>query len=422
MSEPTSSTTPSTPWTPFVLAIAWLVPKSVIVGLWLAFAHGVQGDVFYYHRSLEAMATKGPAATLIEYPTPVIWFLQSLQPFTTGAPVRYLAHFLVAMLLLDGILTVALWRRWHAAGRSRHPWPVLFWIGFIFLISPTAYLRFDLVTAVLAAGALLLLASRRPGVAGVLAGVGAAVKLWPALLWFALLGRRENRGRASAGFWGTGVALAAASLVWAGWDRLLSPLTWQQGRGLQVESVWATVPMIANAIDARFSTGISKYQAFEVYGPGVGAWVKVADLATAVGMLAFLALLVWWLRSPRRDDIVLAGLVMVLAAVVMIVTNKTFSPQYLLWVGGPFAAVLALDDATGGPCRDLRRLSLALLVVMALTGIVYPIGYHNLVHGTGLLRGLVTVALVLRNLAFVGFTGLLVSTVIARIRSLEVPR
>ena len=43
---------------------------------------------------------------------------------------------------------------------------------------------------------------------------------------------------------------------------------------------------------------------------------------------------------------------MVATIAIMTVTNKTLSPQYLLWLGGPIAAMLLLRaDALGGRGR-----------------------------------------------------------------------
>ena len=59
------------------------------------------------------------------------------------------------------------------------------------LIGPLSYLRFDILPAVLA-GAALLYARRVPWVTGALTGLGAAIKLWPALLWLAFLAHKPD--------------------------------------------------------------------------------------------------------------------------------------------------------------------------------------------------------------------------------------
>ena len=78
-----------------------------------------------------------------------------------------------------------------------------------------------------------------------------------------------------------GFGLAALSLVTGGASRLFSPLTWQSGRGLQIESVWATPLMVARAFDpARWTVRYSTFQAYEVFGPGVSALLVVSTAAT----------------------------------------------------------------------------------------------------------------------------------------------
>ena len=109
---------------------------------------------------------------------------------------------------------------------------------FVFLVGPLSYVRFDMIPAVLAGGALLA-ARTRPWVAGALTGLGAAIKLWPALLIPALLADKERRKPTAIGFVVVGFGLALISLVTGGLTRLFSPLTWQSGRGLQIESIWA---------------------------------------------------------------------------------------------------------------------------------------------------------------------------------------
>ena len=161
---------------------------------------------------------------------------------------------------------------WRATGR-RHDSAIDFWLIFVPLIGPLAYLRFDMLPAVLAGGALLA-ARRKPWVTGALTGLGAAIKLWPALLIGAFLSYRSDRRPAGVAFVVVGFGLALISLIFGGWSRLISPLTWQSDRGLQIESIWATPLMLARAARPdHWIVDISQYQAYEIFGPGVDAWV-----------------------------------------------------------------------------------------------------------------------------------------------------
>lgn len=166
---PTASASPRPRWTdstPSVI-IGWVVSRAVMLLLALTIEHVATGDVNYYYGKINALGNAGLAQTLNEYPTPVVWMLSIPYGLGAGTSTGYQIAFIGLMLLLDAGFTVLLWR---AAGRRRDA-AVTFWLAFIFLIGPLCYLRFDLVPAVLA-GASVLIGRRRPGLTGVLTGLG----------------------------------------------------------------------------------------------------------------------------------------------------------------------------------------------------------------------------------------------------------
>ena len=383
------------------LAGAWVLSRLLILLLFVVAERFVVGDVFYYHRKIRALFDVGLAQTLNEYPTPVTWILWLPYGLTGGNRVGYLVAFVVLMLALDAAFTAGLWR---SAGR-RHDRSVDYWIGFVLLIGPLTYLRFDILPAVLAGGALLV-ARHRPALAGALTGLGAAVKLWPALLVGALLAHRPTRPPTAWAFVVVGFGLALVSLLTGGWARLVSPLTWQSDRGLQIESVWATPVMVARALSpSGYLVDISRYQAYEVFGPAVGLLLGVSTVATVLGLVVIIALLVRAHRNPRASAVAVS-LVVLATVAVMTVTNKTLSPQYLLWLGGPMAALLLLRaDDEPAEQRAVGRLAGRLLVLALLTQLVYPLLYDGLLgrqgHAMVVVSTLVTAA---RNVFLVVFT------------------
>jgi uncharacterized membrane protein len=306
------------------------------------------------------------------------------------------------MLLLDAAFTYALYR---SAGR-RHDRAVDFWILFVFLVGPLTFVRFDLLPAVLAGGALLA-ARRRPWVTGALTGLGAAVKLWPALLIPSFLAHRPDRRSAGIAFLAVGFGLAAVSLLAGGWSRLVSPLTWQSVRGLQIESIWAVPLIVARAIrPSGWAVYLSDYHAYEIFGPQVNFWLRVSSLATVAGLavLAVLFIRAFWAVEPTP---VAVGFLILTTVAVMVVTNKTLSPQYLLWLGGPAAALLLLRHrGSAGERRAIRTTGCALLLLALLTHLVYPLLYFGLLGLRGQLMLVVaTLVTVLRNLGLLAFTG-----------------
>src|SRR5215213_2508403 len=381
--------------------LAWLITRiGMLVVLGLAESY-IVGDVFYYHGKIAALFDVGLGGTLNEYPTPVVWILSLPYAATAGSRTGYLILFIALMMALDAAFTLALWR---LAGRQRDS-AISFWLIFVLLIGPLCYVRFDMLPAVLAGGALLA-ARRQPWVTGALTGLGAAIKLWPALLFPSFLAHRPDRKAVTWGFVAVGFGLAALSLIFGGWIRLVSPLTWQSGRGLQIESLWATPLMMARAVrPGEWIVDYSKFHAYEIFGPGVSALLLFSNLATVAGLVVIIALYARGFRNPQPTPVAI-GLVVLATVAIMTITNKTLSPQYLLWLGGPMAALLILrGQATEQEKPTLRRLAIQLLVLAALTQLVYPLLYDSLLGRDGRVMIIIsTVVTTVRNLALVAFT------------------
>lgn len=386
---------------PRTIVVVWLATRLLVLIVLAAFERFVVGDVFYYHRKINALFSAGLDRTLYEYPTPVVWILWLPYGASFGSRVGYLIAFVVFMLALDALFTYALWR---ATGR-RHDTSIDFWLIFVPLIGPLAYLRFDMLPAVLAGGALLA-ARRKPWITGALTGLGAAIKLWPALLIGAFMSYRSDRRPAGVAFVVVGFGLALISLILAGWPRLISPLTWQSDRGLQIESIWATPLMLVRALRPdQWIVDMSQYQAYEVFGPGVDAWVMISSIATLLGLAMIILLTV---RAFRHDGSTPAaiGFVVLATVAIMTITNKTLSPQYLLWMGGPMAALLAYRaDARPKEQPAISRITGQVLILALLTQLVYPLFYNSYLGREGHAMIIIsTIITAIRNVALVVFT------------------
>jgi hypothetical protein len=91
---------------------------------------------------------------------------------------------------------------------------------------------------------------------------------------------------------------------------------------------------------------------------------------------------------------------------IMTITNKTLSPQYLLWLGGPMAALMVLrPNASVDEQPAINRMAGQLLILALLTQLVYPLFYDGYLGRSGqLMIILSTVVTAIRNLALVVFT------------------
>lgn len=358
----------------------------------------IVGDVVYYYQQLDAGAGD-VGRILVEYPTPVVWAMEALRQVTGRDRATFVFGFMVLMVVLDATMTRLLW----VHGGSRRVAAVVAWIVFVTFIGPLAYYRFDLAPA-LVAGAAALYVHKKPATAGGLVAIGASLKLWPALLVLPLLGRGPERRRSGVAFAVVGAGLALGSLVSAGWARTVSPLTWQSDRGLQIESVPATWLMWLRTFDpsAPVHVAMSRYNAYEITGQGVAASIQASTVAGMVGV-AVIAWLGWRVvRLPNRSAGTVAA-VMLAVILVMIVTNKTLSPQYVIWLGGPICALIAAADADGDEIWGAPLLFTAAGWLVAIgTEQVYPTLYGELVTGRG--TPWATSVLVLRNVGLVVLT------------------
>ena len=164
--------------------------------------------------------------------------------------------------------------------------------------------------------------------------------------------------------------------------------------------------MLARAVKPDYWTvDMSRYQAYEIFGPGVNAWLMISSVATVLGLALIILLTI---RAFRHDGstAVATGFVIVAIVAIMTITNKTLSPQYLLWLGGPMAALLVLrPHATPEEKPAINRMAGQLLGLALLTQLVYPLFYDSYLGRDGQpMMIIATIVTAIRNLALVAFT------------------
>ena len=264
------------------------------------------------------------------------------------------------------------------------------WLGLQLALGPVALGRIDTVAVAVCIIGLVVLRRGRTGFAAAAFTAAAWMKVWPGVLFLALLIARRQRLRILvAGAIVSGAVLLVAAML--GSEHALSFLLQQGDRGLQIEAVAATPYMWIAAAggDAHvyFDRQIYTYQ---VDYDGVG---QVAALATPLLVAAVLALCALGAlavrRSHGREAIVWLAVALVAA---MIVTNKVGSPQFVLWLTVP-----ALLLAEVGGRRHWIGVG-AIGLVSLLTQLQFPWTYGWLVAGDPLAVLLLTV----RNLVHVG--------------------
>ncbi|MDG3009704.1 DUF2029 domain-containing protein [Rhodococcus sp. D2-41] len=255
------------------------------------------------------------------------------------------------------------------------------WDGALIALSPLvlvhAFTNFDALATAFAATGLLAWARRRPWLAGVLLGLGAAAKLYPAFLLGPLLVLCLRTGRMRQWWQACGAAVAAwvavnapiAILFPAGWSEFfrLNDL-----RGMDPDSIYNVI--------ASF-TG---WQGFDgPLGPGQSPSILNA-VSLGLFVLACVGVAYVGLTAPRRPRVAQLCFLVVAA---FLLTNKVWSPQYSLWLVP--LAVLALPH---------RRILLTWMTIDALVWV--PRMYYYLgVQNKGLPEQWFTATVALRDIA-----------------------
>jgi hypothetical protein len=265
------------------------------------------------------------------------------------------------------------------------------------LLFPVLYVRFDLLPAAATLGACLLLepafdrsrdppGMRRLIAGGALLGLGIAWKLYPLLIGpFLLLQLRRQARRVLM----VGVAAAAVvglsfvPVLVAGAGRAaLSFLKYQGERGLQIESSYASVLMVANGLVPIGVHHQMSHHAHDLAGAlpdALAPWTRPLQLLAVVAVSV--------LAHRRRLPLTQAFAAVVATA---LSTSNVLSPQFLIWLV-PLAVVVVGS-------RQADRTSAALLVAAAaLTSLVFPLLYPRLLQLTFLAAG----TLFLRNACLV---------------------
>jgi uncharacterized membrane protein len=294
------------------------------------------------------------------------------------------------LLLVDVAIRIALLR---VARERRGIWayaPFLAYATVAQLQAFWLYKRFDLLPAALTLAAVLALSRGAAGAAGAALVAGIGTKVYPLVLLPLGLIHTARSGTVRRFLGGAALAsapLAVLALLWP----LHRAVGFHSARGLQVESLWASVLWLVR--DWSGVRWVHAAASYELQGGLAPAVLEVAVVVWVAGTAAAVLLSLVRVEEPRAGPLAARALLPVLALVAL---GPVFSPQYVLWIA-TLAALLV------EPGR--WKLAVAPLAAALLTRVTYPApGYQ-----TGLSTAL-TAALVLRNLLLVTGLGLLAAS------------
>jgi uncharacterized membrane protein len=285
-------------------------------------------------------------------------------------------------LALAWLITV--WATARLAG-PRRIWDAALVAGSPILIFQI-FTNFDALATAFAAGALLAWARRKPWLAGVLIGLGVALKLYPLLLFVPLviLGVRTGRLRE------VGKAAVATMVAWLLVNlpvMVLFPRGWSEFFRLNTRR--------GDDMDSLYNV-VKSFTGWRGFDQDLGFWQPPTVLNTVSAALfvsCCIAIAYIALTANQRPRV---AQVAFLVVAVFLLTNKVWSPQFSLWLVP--LAVLALPH---------RRILLAWMTIDMLVWVprmLFLYGEQN----RGLPEQWFTAAVLLRDVAVIALCALVI--------------
>lgn len=261
--------------------------------------------------------------------------------------------------------------------------------------------RFDVWPAALTAAALAASVRERYRVGGTVLGLGAAAKIYPALLLPVLVIVALRRRGVREAVFVAGAAVGAMAAVFVPFFVASFSGTWRSLRiqftgGLQIESLASSVLVIASHVADKLSApGLPESSDFTTRGAG-GGLIRIDLIGPGVGLtttvmnvLLPVALCLLWVRLVRsrgdlREDLLRYAAATLATALVL---GTVLSPQYIVWL-------IPLVALVGG--RRGTAAILLFVIAAGLTNVWIPDKYFEYQEQLG--AGPASILLV-RNLA-----------------------
>jgi hypothetical protein len=272
----------------------------------------------------------------------------------------------MALTLVVTLLLTALGAR-RLGGSGTWILPAATFVLAALLLYPVAVTRYDAVVALTLGLAVFFatLGGRYLPLAYASLGLGTAAKLVPLLAVLPLALTRRGVAR------GCGVFLAVVALFFVpfallGGRGLLQSFAYQAERGLQVESLAASVLMFLHSAESiAFEHG-----AFEVRGEGAGLATSLTPILTLL-LLAVTGFAMWW-EFRRCGGLEVGAFPRHAAALILafMLGSRVLSPQYLIWL------LPLVPLSAGGLVGTI--ICVLFLAACFTTTLVFPIHYADL--------------------------------------------
>ncbi len=347
-------------------------------GIYYEYASMVlEGSVPYRDFALEY-----PPFSLVFFILPLL-FTSSMEAFSVAFQIQVFLFNLLGLYMIYRIAN-------HQEKSPREMLAV--YTAAVLAIGPIIAQKYDVFPAILVLVSLYFFSTGKHKASWAMLALGTMAKLFPAIIApvyiaYYLINRQYKRIWSGIGIFAGVSLMAFLPFLIAGPGSLLSLLDYHALRGVQLESVYSGLLLMANklgliTIELEFSAG-----SWNVASPLADTLAVISTFVLAASLL-----LSYWLIyrriAPGEYCILEMAACCLLACSVMLITNKVLSPQYLIWL-------LPLLPLLSG---RLRYGAWAIFIMAGmLTYYIFPLNYFGLM---ALEPGAVTI-LFLRNVLLV---------------------
>ncbi|MBD2165944.1 DUF2029 domain-containing protein [Calothrix membranacea FACHB-236] len=307
----------------------------------------------YYQYSLNILEGKLPYRDFnVEYPPLALLSFLLPRLLTLGLSNNY--HVYVCSLLLINITIVSLnsllilkiTKSYYSQNQQ-----IIVLISYTlcsFLLVPIMLWRYDLFSTLLTVLALFAIISARPRLAGICLGLGIAAKLYPLVMLpiFAAYYLAHKNYRAILNlFFGALGAITFSCLPFLVIRNInfLSFLSYHKERGIQIESLPAGLITLAHKFGVIEVQTVGNYGSRNIVSPLDESILHALPWLFIIMYSIILLNSFYRFRQERYQNelvkVTALAAYTVLSLLIFIITNKVFSPQYLIWIL-PFTVIL----------------------------------------------------------------------------------
>lgn len=373
-------------WVATVLVHLWLIVEANLSPMTMPFS-----DVsLYEYWADNVLRGQGLLGVNVPWVYPFVALGPMLIAKLISANTGMLAGWLILIGLIN-LISLSVLVGWGRGTKSTFR-AAGYYLAFLTLLGPVAIGRIDAAATGMAIFGLVHFYRDRLRSAIAFFTLGAWLKIWPVAAVLAVFASTKSKLQMVITATASTIAVLGLGVALGANESLLSFVSMQSSRGLQVESVAATFWVWATKLGLPgagiyFDNQLVTNQVSGAFANEVSGLLGLV-MAGAIGITALLGLRAYKKGANSKQ---LFGLVFLTAVLDLIVFNKVGSPQFELWLAVPIMAGILLSLPNW-------RLPIVLGAAIAgFTNLIYPVFYLDVLAAGSLGVWLLTI----RNVALV---------------------